>query len=195
MAIWRAGERRFGEPAEQQVGGGLRRVRADPRSTLVSDGFASSASSVLSMPTTATSSGTERPVRCSTLIAATASRSLAHMIASGLAWARSSSAAGEPGVVREVVGRRPACSALVGQPEPVDRVEVAGETSGAGHGVDRAVDERDAAAALRMEVVEREPDAGGRVGADVVERHPGRQRADDGDRDAAGAELVGAARR
>ena len=50
--------------------------------------------SVSSIPTTATSSGTVMPRRRSTLIAATASRSLAQTIASGVAWASSASIAG-----------------------------------------------------------------------------------------------------
>ena len=67
-------------------------------------------------------------------------------------------------------------------------LEEAGEASGAGHGVDGAVDEGDASAPLVDEVVEGEPDAGGGVGADVVEVDAGGQRADDHDRMAGGRE-------
>ena len=54
--------------------------------------------------------------------------------------------------------------------------------AGAGHGVDRAVDEGDVAATLADEMVEGEPDAGRGVGAHVVDVDVWRQRADDDDR-------------
>ena len=93
----------------------------------------------------------------------------------------------DAGVMGEVVGldlhlrrRR--------QPEGVDVVDEAAEAGGAGHGVDGAVDEGDAPAPLFDEMLEGEPDAGGGVGADVVEVHAGGQRADDHDRMTGGGE-------
>ena len=102
----------------------------------MSDGFVISASWVSSMPTTATSWGTERPSASAPCMVATASRSLAARIASGLAWARSTSVARQAGLVREVVGGDLHVGARR-ELEPVDRVEVAGETGGARHRVDR----------------------------------------------------------